>query len=492
MNLTFPRYAVHVGTTRPNRKVERMIGWKRVFAIGAAACIIAGASISSNAAASSADTEEAGKASAIAQWKQWVKEHVKPIAGGVVNFDKDRNAAERFKDLQFLKPLLQHKRLISLGEASHGAAEYNSVKVRLVQFLHEQLGYDVLAFESNLGEATAAFVQARNHTPAEMMKNSIFGVWQVEENLPLFEYIVEQSKTTRPLILTGIDVQGTTEPFITFMEKWFAHADKSKAVSFVQTERWYLKVHTYNDMERFNREQPQLIAKYRLFQMFLRENKAKLQAVYPEHPELVSVMERVLQNRIDMLETYCGRMVKLFAGIEPERQMKEASYIRDQQMASNAAWLAEQLYPDKKIIVWGHNYHVRKHNSTMVTEHNGFGFDNNPYPTMGEMLPFSLRKDNYVIGLYAYQGSSSKNSKETERISQPHNEGSIEELLKAGDHAYQFLDLMQVKLDPRTSWLFTPRIAKAWGMLEETMIVREQYDGILFVDTIHPSQRMAQ
>lgn len=368
-----------------------MIGWKRALAIGAAACLIAGASISSNAEASSADTEEVGKASVSVHWKQWVKEHVKPIAGGVEIFDKDLSAADRFKDLQFLKPLLQHKRMVSLGEASHGAAEYNSVKVRLVQFLHEQLGYDVLAFESNLGEATAAFVQARNHTPAEMMKNSIFGVWQVEENLPLFEYIVEQSKTARPLILTGMDVQGTTEPFITFTEKWFAHVDNSKAESFAQTERWYLKVHAYSDMDRFNREQPQLIAKYRLFQTFLRENKVKLQAVYPEHPELVSVMERVLQNRIDMLETYCGRMVKLFAGIEPERQMKEASFIRDQQMASNASWLAEQLYPDKKIIIWGHNYHVRKHNSTMVTEHNGFGFDNNPYPTMGEMLPFSLR-----------------------------------------------------------------------------------------------------
>lgn len=468
-----------------------MIGWKRTLIIGAAVCMIACTSIANSAAASSIDSVEADMAISQA-WKQWVKEHAKPVAIHDESHRKEQETKERFQDLQFLKPLLQHKRMVSLGEASHGASEYNSAKVRLVQFLHEQLGYDVLAFESNLGETSAAFAEIGKRTPKDMMKSSIFGVWQVEENLPLFEYIAQQSKTARPLILTGIDVQGTTEPFIAFVEKWFAQVDKSKAVSFAQTERWYLKVHAYKDMEQFKREQSLLIAKYQVFQTFVKENKTKLQAVHPEQPELVPIMERVLQNRIDMLETYCERMVKLFAGIEPERQMKEASYIRDEQMASNAAWLTERLYPDKKIIVWGHNYHVRKHNSTMVTEHNGFGFDNHPYPTMGEMLPFSLRKDNYVIGLYAYQGSSSKNSKDTERITLPHNEGSIEAVLRAGGHPTQFLDLSQAKLEPGTSWMFTPRIAKAWDILEETMVVRDQYDGLLFVDTIHPSRRLAQ
>lgn len=45
---------------------------------------------------------------------------------------------------------------------------------------------------------------------------------QVEENLPLFEYIAEQSKTDHPLILTGFDSQAPTESFITFVENWFA------------------------------------------------------------------------------------------------------------------------------------------------------------------------------------------------------------------------------------------------------------------------------
>ena len=89
----------------------------------------------------------------------------------------------------FLKPILKDKRIVNLGEASHGASEYNSIKVRLIKYLHEQLGYNVIVFESNLSNASSAYAQISKLTPKQLMENSIYGVWQVEENLPLFEYI---------------------------------------------------------------------------------------------------------------------------------------------------------------------------------------------------------------------------------------------------------------------------------------------------------------
>ncbi|WP_353056736.1 erythromycin esterase family protein [Paenibacillus polysaccharolyticus] len=65
----------------------------------------------------------------------------------------------------------------------------------------------------------------------------------------------------------------------------------------------------------------------------------------------------------------------MFAGIDPEKQLQMASYKRDRVMADNLTWLAKTVYPNEKMIVWGHNYHIRKHNSTMITEHNGYDFD---------------------------------------------------------------------------------------------------------------------
>ncbi|MDR0269490.1 erythromycin esterase family protein [Paenibacillus sp.] len=475
-----------------------MTDWKRKLTVSV--MVLAILSSSWMGAAAHAMENKAGKtankavcANQDSMWKEWIKKNAKPIAKiGANASGKENTAEDTYKDLQFFKTLLKDKRMVSLGEASHGASEYNLAKVRLVKFLHEQMGYDVLAFESNLADTTIASVQINHDKPQDTMEKSIFGVWHVQENLPLFEYIAQQSRTDHPLILTGVDVQGTSKTFITFVENWFGGIDQAKAKEFAETERWFAEMHAYNDLDQFNREQPQLIEKYRMIQQFVKENEAKLKQSYPKNPELIPSLKRVLENRIDMLDTYMIHMVKLFAQMEPEYHIQEASYIRDLQMANNAAWLAERLYPDKKIIVWGHNYHVRKHNSTMITEHNGFDFNNHPYPTMGEMLPYSVKKNNYVIGLYTYQGSSNLNNGKVESVHLPHKSGSMEDILKAGGHPVSFVDLTGAKLEPSTSWMFTPRIAKAWGMLEESMILRDQYDGLLFVDTIHPSKRLSK
>ena len=90
-------------------------------------------------------TADAGEASDTSR-AAWVRAHARPIRS-LTDPTDDR-------DLEFLAPLLAGRRIVQLGESSHGAAEFDEVKVRLVHFLHERLGYDVLAFESPLVECT--------------------------------------------------------------------------------------------------------------------------------------------------------------------------------------------------------------------------------------------------------------------------------------------------------------------------------------------------
>ncbi|MCL6658436.1 erythromycin esterase family protein [Paenibacillus amylolyticus] len=412
------------------------------------------------------------------------KESVRSNANTITSIKAEKN--DQYSDLMFLKPILTHKRIVSLGEASHGTSEYNSMKVRLVKFLHEELGYDVIAFESNLADTTAAYAQIHNTTPEELMKSSVYGVWQVEENLPLFEYIAQQSNTDHPLILTGFDSQGTSESFIKFVEAWFAKVDKNKATAFAQTERWYLKLNMVNKVDDFNIQKKKIKEKYITLQKFVRDNKAELSRNQKEQLNLISLVDRVLQNRLDMLDNYHPHIVNLLAGVDPEKHLKLGSYERDRVMADNVEWLAETVYPEEKIILWGHNYHIRKNNSTMITEHNGYDYDNNPYPTVGEMLPYSLKQAGYVIGLYAYEGSAYKNNGEEEQV-QPHKKGSLEDIVGTEMGPARFINMKDEELSPTTEWMYTPRIAKAWGVLDEKMIPRDQYDGILLIHKIHPS-----
>jgi hypothetical protein len=59
-----------------------------------------------------------------------------------------------FTDLDFLVDLLKNKKYVFIGESSHETAEQYILKTRLVKFLHQQLGFNVLAFEHQLGTTT--------------------------------------------------------------------------------------------------------------------------------------------------------------------------------------------------------------------------------------------------------------------------------------------------------------------------------------------------
>jgi hypothetical protein len=64
-----------------------------------------------------------------------------------------RSADPNDADLSDLEPLARasgNARVVQLGEQSHGDSATFTMKCRLIRFLHERLGFDVLAFESGL------------------------------------------------------------------------------------------------------------------------------------------------------------------------------------------------------------------------------------------------------------------------------------------------------------------------------------------------------
>ena len=81
------------------------------------------------------------------EWAEWIKNNHQEIT----NLEADNSD---FSDLMFLKSLLEGKRLVQLGENSHGVSEFNKAKVRLIKFLHEIMEYDVIAFESSIFDRT--------------------------------------------------------------------------------------------------------------------------------------------------------------------------------------------------------------------------------------------------------------------------------------------------------------------------------------------------
>ena len=69
---------------------------------------------------------------------------------------------EDFKDLQFLKETLENNRIVLLGEQSHGEGATFEAKVRLIKFLHQELNYEIVSFESGLYDNYKAFEKIKD------------------------------------------------------------------------------------------------------------------------------------------------------------------------------------------------------------------------------------------------------------------------------------------------------------------------------------------
>ena len=114
--------------------------------------------------------------------------------------------------------------------------------------------------------------------------------------------------------------------------------------------------------------------------------------------------------------------------------------LRDQQMAANLRWLAEERYPEAKIITWGATFHLA-HNLKKVS----IGGDADYYKNtrgMGESIHEWLGEKVFTIGFVAYEGEAGILSPKF-TIPAP-LEGSFEELM----HRYG-APLLLVPLRPR-------------------------------------------
>lgn len=70
--------------------------------------------------------------------------------------------------------------------------------------------------------------------------------------------------------------------------------------------------------------------------------------------------------------------------------------LRDLYMFENVQWLME-FNPNEKVIVWSHNYHVRKKKSLLLKLLR--------IQTVGDLLSRHYSKETYTIGLYAISGT---------------------------------------------------------------------------------------
>lgn len=416
-------------------------------------------------------------------WAEWVKQHAHPVALGGAGSESD----DDFADLAPLASVLADRHIVMLGESSHGVREYNLAKVRLVRFLHQELGFDVLVFESSWADTYAVTLEAGALSAREMLERSLHPMWHTEEVLALFEYVKETQGTENPLQLAGIDMQ-PFDAFSNFVTAWLSAVDPMRGGAWRGLEGRYKQAVYALDYPW--EELPTRVALWTLgyqeLARFVLQNREELTKARPDVPGLAEIVLRAIAERIRVLDEFVGAKALVLSPANlflPLHSLQNYPYVRDRIMADNLAWLAEEVYPGKKIIVWAHNYHIRKQNSSVQDDPLFMGL---PTPTLGELLPDTLRARAYSLGLYMYSGSHADNNRVVQQIAAEHAPDSLEAIFAHAGYDVAFIDFKHQVPEVGNTWMFTERKALYAGPYEETLIPRTQYDGVLWFRRVQP------
>jgi erythromycin esterase len=381
--------------------------------------------------------------------------------------------SDDYSDLQFLKEKIGSRRLVQLGESGHGVAEFNDIKVRLIKFLHQEMGFEVIAFESGFYECFQADRGADSLSAEQFMYECPFGVWHTWEVIPLFEYIKSTQATERPLILAGFDTQRSSwlgnRNRADFLEGVIEPVDPGLAQEVRVLEGVFDSLYAAEGgwIENLANHADTLRSQYEAVLEFFDSHEGELKLTFADDP-LTPLAARqtiwTILRRIDLAET---------------RRIGECSYteVRDEGMAGNVSYLARTMYPDKKIIIWAHNFHIR-HDNLAVSNSGGCR-------TMGGWVVNDHRAELYTVGLYMHDGFAAMNNRTTYMISPP-PEGSLEAYLNQAGHDYFFLDFLSVERATAPDWIFKTILARSWGTNHLYMVPSAQYDAVLFIRTVNP------
>jgi erythromycin esterase len=366
--------------------------------------------------------------------------------------------SDDFSDLRFLKPLLAGRRVVQLGESSHGVAEFNWLKVRLVKFLHQEMGFDVVAFESSLVGCDLADAMIGNAPAIEVMRACIFPVWHSSETLGLFEYLDEARGAGRRISLAGFDTQESS-----------------------QSARPEVSARLVRQVARVD---PELAERIRGFESKLVPTlepalAAEMRQAYAR------AVERLERDREALRKLEADRPVEVDLAIQQARSRVRyvgqlagsrdgATLLRDEGMADNLDFLLQSMYPGRKVVVWAHNFHVAKEPSGHWSR------------AMGAWVSERHGAEVYTIGLYMGRGAATLNNRSRYEVVPPEPD-SLEAILASAGWRASFVDLSDPAA-PADSWRRMPLRARDWGTTPMTLTPSRAYDGLIYIDTVTPPE----
>jgi erythromycin esterase-like protein len=410
---------------------------------------------------------------AIPPLSEWVRRHARPLTGARADFDE-------------VLDLARDRRIVMLGEASHGTAEFYATRARLTQRLIEEQGFTFVGIEGDWPDAAQVnrYVRGRPGTAGQALEGfRRFPTWMWRNTVVLsfVEWLRRHNENRAPgepaTGLYGLDLYSlhtSMEAVVHFLDRVDPEAARTARERFAC-------------FEPFGGDTQQ----YALSAHFLQTSCEE---------EVIAMLVDLMRRRAHYAALTSDEEVfevelNAIAALDAERYYRQMMLggavtwnLRDRHMVDTLERLLIQLGPESRAILWEHNSHIGDFRATFEGA--------SGHVNVGQLVRERFGRESLAVGFGTYRGTVTAASRwdgpaEYKRVP-PARPGSIEAILHETALPSFYLSLTRTPLWEPASWLYQTRDERAIGVVYDPdreaygnyvpSRLAERYDAYFFFD----------